>query len=171
MDGRKPDLSVSQVGKTFERTVTTGVSGVAISLFRRMARSRDPRSIIRASFGESGAILWPNLIPETPSKRNWDYRFCWLRDPYFVMHADSLGMRTMEGYLSYISNIVAGTDDGYLQPVFGIAMESNLDERDYRLRATTGWGSSGRKRRLHRVRTMAMALSWRASFSTSGSRS
>ena len=32
-------------------------------------------------------------IPEAPhSKRNWDYRFCWLRDAYFVVNAlNSLG--------------------------------------------------------------------------------
>ena len=41
----------------------------------------------------------------------------------------------MEGY-SYISNIVAGTDDGYLQPVFGITMErTSMSVRYHRLRA------------------------------------
>ena len=35
----------------------------------------------------------------------------------------------MEGYLSYITNIVAAADDGYLQPVFGISFESELTER------------------------------------------
>src|SRR3546814_1648732 len=39
----------------------------------------------------------------------------------------------MEGYLSYITNIVsanqqATSDGGHLQPVFGIALESRLDE-------------------------------------------
>ncbi len=87
-----------------------------------------------SSFEESGAIIAAptTSIPEASgSKRNWDYRFCWLRDSFFVVHAlNSLGVtRTMEGYLDYIRNIVAGTDDGYLQPVFGITMESFLDER------------------------------------------
>ena len=88
-----------------------------------------------SSFEESGAIIAAptTSIPEAPdSQRNWDYRYCWLRDSYFVVHAlNSLGVtRTMEGYLSYISNIVAATEDGYLQPVFGITMENDLDEKE-----------------------------------------
>ena len=86
------------------------------------------------SFEESGAILaaMTTSVPEAPdSGRNWDYRFCWLRDSYFVVHAlNRLGAtRTMEGYLSYIANIVAMAPDGYLQPLFGITLETKLDER------------------------------------------
>ncbi|WP_422366360.1 glycoside hydrolase family 15 protein [Pelagibius sp.] len=90
------------------------------------------------SYEETGAIIaaMTTSIPEAPnSGRNWDYRFCWLRDSYFVVHAlNRLGAtRTMEGYLSYISNIVASNvganaADGHLQPVFGISREVRLDE-------------------------------------------
>jgi GH15 family glucan-1,4-alpha-glucosidase len=86
-------------------------------------------------FEESGAIIaaMTTSIPEAAnSGRNWDYRFCWLRDSYFVVHAlNRLGAtRTMEGYLSYISNIVATAVDGRLQPVFGISLQHTLDERE-----------------------------------------
>ncbi len=86
-----------------------------------------------SSFEESGAIIaaLTTSIPEAAkTERNWDYRFCWLRDSYFVVHAlNRLGVtRTMEGFLSYITNIVAGAPDGYLQPVFGITQETKLDE-------------------------------------------
>lgn len=90
------------------------------------------------SFEETGAIIaaMTTSVPEAPdSGRNWDYRYCWLRDAYFVVHAlNRLGAtKTMEGYLSYISNIVssnvgANADDGHLQPVFGISQEARLDE-------------------------------------------
>ena len=90
------------------------------------------------SFEETGAIIaaMTTSIPEAPdSGRNWDYRYCWLRDAYFVVHAlNRLGAtRTMEGYLNYISNIVssnvgAHAADGHLQPVFGISQEARLDE-------------------------------------------
>jgi GH15 family glucan-1,4-alpha-glucosidase len=102
-------------------------------------------AVIRASitlklcnFEETGAIIaaMTTSIPEAPhSGRNWDYRYCWLRDAYFVVHAlNRLGAtKTMEGYLTYISNIVssnlqATSESGHLQPVFGISLESRLDE-------------------------------------------
>jgi len=85
------------------------------------------------SFEETGAIVAAatTSIPEAAnSGRNWDYRYCWLRDSYFVVHAlNALGAtRTMEEYLNYITNIVAASEDGYLQPVFGIALDKDLDE-------------------------------------------
>ena len=90
------------------------------------------------SFEETGAIIaaMTTSVPEAPdSGRNWDYRYCWLRDAYFVVHAlNRLGAtKTMEGYLNYISNIVsanvhATADGGHLQPVFGISQETRLDE-------------------------------------------
>jgi len=85
------------------------------------------------SFEESGGIVaaMTTSIPEAPeSGRNWDYRFCWLRDSYFVVNAlNALGVTwTMEEYLNYITNIVAQAKDGYLQPVFGITLEQTLAE-------------------------------------------
>jgi GH15 family glucan-1,4-alpha-glucosidase len=86
-----------------------------------------------SNFEESGAVIAAptTSIPEAPSSgRNWDYRFCWMRDSYFVVHAlNALGVtRTMEGYLNYIVNIVAASEDGYLQPVLGITQDKRLDE-------------------------------------------
>jgi GH15 family glucan-1,4-alpha-glucosidase len=84
-------------------------------------------------FEETGAIVaaLTTSIPEAPgTTRNWDYRYCWLRDAYFVIHAlNRLGAtKTMEGFLSYIENL-AMREPGHLQPVYGIALEDALVER------------------------------------------
>jgi GH15 family glucan-1,4-alpha-glucosidase len=85
-------------------------------------------------FEETGAIVaaLTTSIPEAAdTRRNWDYRFCWLRDSYFVIHTlNRLGAtRTMEAFLSYIENLVAGAD-GHIQPVYGIGLERTLTERE-----------------------------------------
>ncbi len=86
-------------------------------------------------FEESGAIIaaMTTSIPEAPgSSRNWDYRYCWLRDAYFVIQSlNRLGAtKTMEEYLSYITNIIAGAENGHLQPVYGIALDKRLTEAE-----------------------------------------
>jgi GH15 family glucan-1,4-alpha-glucosidase len=85
------------------------------------------------SFEETGAIVaaLTTSIPEAAgTERNWDYRFCWLRDAYFVVHAlNRLGAtKTMESYLGYLTDLVAGANGG-LQPVYGIGLERELTER------------------------------------------
>src|SRR5690606_4596212 len=82
---------------------------------------------------DSGAIIaaMTTSIPEAPgSIRNWDYRYCWLRDAAFVVRAlNRLGAtRSMEGFLHYIFNLA--TSDGSLQPLYGIGMEDKLDEHE-----------------------------------------
>ena len=83
------------------------------------------------SFMETGAIVAAHTtsIPEAPgSSRNWDYRFCWLRDAFFVVDAlNRLGAtQTMESYIHYITTISA---DGHaMRPVHGIVPFTPLDE-------------------------------------------
>ncbi len=85
------------------------------------------------AFDDTGAIIAAvtTSVPEAPhSGRNWDYRFCWLRDAYFVVNAlNRLGATsTMERYLDYILNIIADARDEPLQPVYGIRREVALEE-------------------------------------------
>jgi GH15 family glucan-1,4-alpha-glucosidase len=86
------------------------------------------------TFDDTGAIVAAvtTSIPEAQnSGRNWDYRYCWLRDSYFVVNAlNRLGTtETMESYLRYIVGIAAGTPTGILQPVYRINGESVLSEQ------------------------------------------
>ena len=85
------------------------------------------------AFDDTGAVIaaTTSSIPEhANSGRNWDYRYCWLRDSYFVVNAlNRLGAtRTMEGYLGFILNVVAAANDGVLQPVYGVSGEGRLNE-------------------------------------------
>jgi len=76
-------------------------------------------------FEDTGAIIAAvtTSIPEAAdSSRNWDYRFCWLRDAYFVVNAlNRLGAtQTMERYLGFIRNVVAEGAEGRLDPVYTV---------------------------------------------------
>jgi GH15 family glucan-1,4-alpha-glucosidase len=85
------------------------------------------------NFDETGAIIAAHTtsIPEAPgSARTWDYRFCWLRDAYFVIKAlNRLGAtETMESYINYITSIAIDAERP-LRPVYGIVYDEPLTER------------------------------------------
>ena len=84
-------------------------------------------------FEDTGAIVaaMTTSIPEAPdSQRNWDYRFCWLRDAFFVVRAlNSLSeVGTMEDYVRWLFNVVVQAKGGHIQPLFGIGLEQDLPE-------------------------------------------
>ncbi len=86
------------------------------------------------AYEETGAIVaaLTTSIPEAPdSGRNWDYRYCWLRDGYYVVQAlNRLGAADMlENYLGYLRNIVSQSRGGHVQPVYGVGMEPAIYER------------------------------------------
>ncbi|MCW0379378.1 Trehalase [Xanthomonas sacchari] len=99
-------------------------------------------------YEDSGAIIaaMTTSIPEAPdTPRNWDYRYCWLRDAAFVVRAlNRLGAtRTMEQFLGYIFNIA--TTDGSLQPLYGIGFEAALEEHE--VESLAGYRGMGPVRR------------------------
>jgi GH15 family glucan-1,4-alpha-glucosidase len=86
------------------------------------------------TFEDTGAVLaaLTTSIPEhAGSGRNWDYRYCWLRDSYFVIQAlNRLGAtRTMEAYLHFIDHLVAGSAVQELQPVYSLTGSPDIEER------------------------------------------
>jgi GH15 family glucan-1,4-alpha-glucosidase len=87
------------------------------------------------SFEESGGIVaaMTTSIPEGPEHgRGWDYRFCWVRDAYFVVEAlNRLGATlTMEDFIRYVTDVAAIDPDGELKPVYGIIPALPLEERE-----------------------------------------
>lgn len=84
------------------------------------------------SFEETGGIVAAQTtsLPEAPgSGRNWDYRYCWLRDAYFVVQALNRLSTTeaMEAYINYITTVAADLD-APLRPVHSIVPGEHLDE-------------------------------------------
>lgn len=83
-------------------------------------------------YEDTGAIIAASTtsLPEFPnSGRNWDYRYCWLRDSYYVLTSLShIGhFEEMEKYASFIANITQ-TDHGRLQPLYSIMGQHALTE-------------------------------------------
>ena len=77
-------------------------------------------------FEDTGAIIAAvtTSVPEAPGTgRNWDYRYCWIRDAYFVVNAlNQLGAtRIMERYLGFTLNIIAGVADHRLKPLYTVS--------------------------------------------------
>jgi len=120
---------------------------------RRLAFSVDWQDeIIRAgitlklcNYEETGAIVaaLTTSIPEGPkSGRNWDYRYCWMRDAFFVVRAlNRIGAtRTMEDFISYILSITTGRADA-LRPLYGIVHTDSLEE--HTADQLAGYGGDG----------------------------
>jgi GH15 family glucan-1,4-alpha-glucosidase len=108
---------------------------------RRLSISYDwQEAIIRAAitlklsnFDETGGIIAAHTtsIPEAPSSgRTWDYRYCWLRDAYFVVQAlNRIGAtRTMEEFISFTLSIAS--ESGHeLRPVYSVVPTTSIEER------------------------------------------
>jgi GH15 family glucan-1,4-alpha-glucosidase len=105
---------------------------------RRLSTAYDwQEAIIRAAialklsnFEETGGIVaaLTTSIPEAPgSGRTWDYRYCWLRDAYFVVKAlNRLGAtQTMEHFISFILGIAS---EDNVRPVYSVVASDPMDE-------------------------------------------
>lgn len=87
------------------------------------------------AFEDTGAVIaaMTTSIPESEnSGRNWDYRYCWLRDAYFVINAlNRLGATgTLERYMQFILNLIADATESTLQPVYKLNGGNELVETE-----------------------------------------
>ncbi len=67
-------------------------------------------------FEDTGAIIaaMTTSIPESAgSGRTWDYRYCWLRDSYYVLNAFGLlgQFEEREQFVQYLLNVAGGAPD------------------------------------------------------------
>jgi len=98
--------------------------------------SRFQTEIIRSAltlkmlvYEKTGAVIAAptTSIPEIPSgNRTWDYRFCWLRDSYFIVNAlmQLSQFEELEGFINYLRTILgpkyADASFDYIRPLYGI---------------------------------------------------
>ena len=84
------------------------------------------------SYDKSGAVLAAatTSLPETIGEvRNWDYRFCWIRDASMVIKVvGQLGHKNIaKRYLQFIIDLIPDKDEK-LQIMYGINKEKKLTE-------------------------------------------
>ncbi len=84
-------------------------------------------------FEDTGAIIasMTTSIPESPgSGRTWDYRYCWLRDSYYVLSAFGLlgQSEEREQFLQYLLNVAGGAPGLNLAPLYRVDGSRDLEE-------------------------------------------
>ena len=110
------------------------VRGLAIPLEWQSVVIRCAITLKLCQHEETGAIVaaLTTSIPEHDgSERNWDYRYCWIRDAYYTVQAlNRLGaLDVLENYLTYLRNLIDNAEDGRLQPLYAVNGEAKLEER------------------------------------------
>lgn len=85
------------------------------------------------TFEKTGAVLAAatTSIPETIGEvRNWDYRFCWIRDSSMVIKIfTKLGhKKIVKNFISYILNLIPDKNEK-LQIMYGIDGQKDLEEK------------------------------------------
>ena len=95
-------------------------------------------------FEDTGAIIASatTSLPESPgSGRNWDYRYCWLRDTYYTLNAfNNIGhFEELELYFNYIANLsIKAKENERFQPLYSLSGSDKLLEQELDLEGYLG---------------------------------
>ncbi len=105
---------------------------MSVSSFHQSDIIRSALALKIHQYEDTGAIIAAGTtsLPEAPgSGRNWDYRYCWMRDSYYTLTAfNNIGhFEELEKYFNYIVNISAQQKERY-QPLYTITGESRIEE-------------------------------------------
>src|SRR4029453_13940008 len=87
------------------------------------------KALTYAPTGGIVAAVTTSLPEQIGGVRNWDYRYCWLRDATYTLYALMIGGYTDEAtaWQNWLLRAAAG-DPGSLQTMYGVAGERRLTE-------------------------------------------
>jgi GH15 family glucan-1,4-alpha-glucosidase len=93
-------------------------------------------------YEDTGALIAASTtsLPESPGAgRNWDYRYCWLRDTFYTLNAfNHIGhFEELDKYFHYIANITLKSPQR-LQPLYSVSGQANLVEKTLNLKGYMG---------------------------------
>jgi GH15 family glucan-1,4-alpha-glucosidase len=98
----------------------------------RLHLQRSALALKGLTFMPTGALVAAptTSLPETPrGSRNWDYRYCWMRDATFTLwglHALGLDWEA-DDFVQYLADLERN-EDGSLQIMYGITGNKDLEE-------------------------------------------
>lgn len=134
--GRPLEASIESTSERFLQSTVdywrSWVKSTSISNFHQKLVLRSALILKIHQYEDTGAIIAASTtsLPEAPgSTRNWDYRYCWIRDSYYTLTAfNSIGhFEELEKYFEFIQNLPVGADGRY-QPLYSITGDSLLVE-------------------------------------------
>ncbi|MCC2546403.1 glycoside hydrolase family 15 protein [Hymenobacter sp. BT175] len=136
------ESTVEQFLRSTEDYWRQWVKSTSIGSFYQAQVLRSALALKIHQYEDTGAIIaaCTTSLPEAPgSTRNWDYRYCWMRDTYYTLTAfNNIGhFEEMERYFHYIVNTTAGAKDRY-QPLYGISGRAKLTEEELPLEGYLG---------------------------------
>lgn len=131
------DLNLDKIILEFERTKVYWLDWVNRGIhFKKYSKEIIRSSLVLKllSYQKSGALLAAvtTSLPETIGEvRNWDYRFCWIRDASMILAIlTNLGhYNVAERFLKFIVNVIPYKDEK-IQIMYGIRGRKDLTERE-----------------------------------------
>jgi len=114
------------------------VKNCSVPLLHQQQVIRSALALKLHCFEDTGAILaalTTSLPEQSGGTRNWDYRYCWLRDAYFALTAfHNLGhFEEMEAFLKFLLNIAHTHEHSRdrLRPVYTLSQSLPLPETEH----------------------------------------